>query len=125
MALKSLNLFLKPRRLLIRMRNMWICTMRGVRMGGGVQPSLSSRIVTRSRGAVTIGDGVLISFRVLIMAFDPAERRDRPISIGRHCFIGGGSIITPGVTIGDEAIVAAGSVVFDDVPARTIVAGNP
>jgi acetyltransferase-like isoleucine patch superfamily enzyme len=45
--------------------------------------------------------------------------------IGKHCFIGARSIILPGLTIGDESIVAAGSVVTKDVPPRSIVAGNP
>lgn len=49
----------------------------------------------------------------------------RPIHIGDHVWIGRRSIILKGVTIGDRAIVAAGAVVTHDVPADTIVAGNP
>jgi acetyltransferase-like isoleucine patch superfamily enzyme len=45
--------------------------------------------------------------------------------IGNHCFIGARSIILPGLEIGDESIVAAGSVVTKDVPPRSIVAGTP
>lgn len=45
--------------------------------------------------------------------------------IGRNCFIGGESLILPGVTIGDNCVIGAGSVVTKDVPARSIVAGNP
>ena len=45
--------------------------------------------------------------------------------IGRDCFIGGGSLIAPGVRIGDGVIVGAGSVVLEDVPDHTIVGGNP
>ncbi|MGB1311421.1 MAG: DapH/DapD/GlmU-related protein, partial [Leucothrix sp.] len=45
--------------------------------------------------------------------------------IGKHCFIGCASIILPNVTIGDQVIVAAGSVVTKDVPSNSIVAGNP
>ena len=48
-----------------------------------------------------------------------------PIVIGDHVFIGARSIILKGVTIGEKAIVAAGSVVVKDVPPLTIVAGNP
>jgi acetyltransferase-like isoleucine patch superfamily enzyme len=39
--------------------------------------------------------------------------------------VGGNAVVLPGVTIGDESIVAAGAVVFEDVPPRSIVAGNP
>lgn len=49
----------------------------------------------------------------------------RPISIGNDCWIGGGAIILPGVTIGDCAIVGAGCVVTKDVPRGCVVAGNP
>lgn len=48
-----------------------------------------------------------------------------PVTIGDDCWIGGGVIVCPGVTIGDRAVVAAGSVVTKDVPADTLVAGNP
>ena len=48
-----------------------------------------------------------------------------PIKIGHDVWIGGSCVILPGVMIGDNSIVAAGSVVTKDVPANTIVAGNP
>jgi acetyltransferase-like isoleucine patch superfamily enzyme len=48
-----------------------------------------------------------------------------PIRIGRHVLVGTGAMILKGVTIGDGAVVAAGSVVTRDVEAGAIVAGNP
>lgn len=48
-----------------------------------------------------------------------------PITIGNDVWIGGHSTILPGVTVGDGAVIAAGSVVTKDVPARTLVGGNP
>ncbi|GHU73516.1 hypothetical protein FACS189413_17980 [Bacteroidia bacterium] len=47
------------------------------------------------------------------------------VHIGKNCFIAVGATIMPGITIGDEVIVGAGSVVTKDVPSNTIVAGNP
>jgi maltose O-acetyltransferase len=83
---------------------------------------------------VTIGDGTEIGPAVQIYAADhprdPAVRRSglefgRPVRIGRNVWIGGGAIILPGITIGDDAVVGAGSVVTRDVPAGATVAGNP
>lgn len=49
----------------------------------------------------------------------------KPISIGEDCWIGGGTIICPGVTIGDRCVIAAGSVVTKDIPPDSLAAGNP
>ena len=49
----------------------------------------------------------------------------KPVRIGRNVWIGGGAIILPGVSIGDDALIGAGSVVTRDVPAAVTVAGNP
>lgn len=53
----------------------------------------------------------------------PPKHED--IRIGSNCWIGANSVILPGVTIGDNSVVAAGSVVVSDVPANVMVAGNP
>lgn len=84
--------------------------------------------------AVTIGERTQIGPAVQIYAADhprdPAQRREglefgRPVRIGRNVWIGGGAIILPGTSIGDDAVVGAGSVVTRDVPAGATVAGNP
>ena len=83
---------------------------------------------------VTIGDRVLFGPAVqLLAATHPLEAELRaqgleyaePISIGDDVWLGGGAIVLPGVTIGDRAIVGAGSVVTRDVAADVVVAGNP
>jgi maltose O-acetyltransferase len=83
---------------------------------------------------VTIGDEAQIGPGVQILTADhprdPEQRRagyefGRPIKIGSHVWIGGGAIILPGVTIGDDAIVGAGAVVTRDVAAGATVVGNP
>ena len=48
-----------------------------------------------------------------------------PIHIGDDCWLGGGVIVCPGVTIGNRVIVGAGSVVTHDIPDDVVVAGNP
>jgi len=60
------------------------------------------------------------------LAGQPADRSEvRPIVIGDNVWIGTGSAIYPGVSIGDNSIVALGSVVMSNVPANVVVAGNP
>jgi maltose O-acetyltransferase len=49
----------------------------------------------------------------------------RPVRIGRNVWIGGGALILPGVSIGDDAVIGAGSVVTRDVPAGATAYGNP
>ena len=84
--------------------------------------------------AVDIGEGVQIGPAVQIYAADhprdPARRRQelelgRPVKIGAFAWIGGGAIILPGVTVGEDAVVGAGSIVTHDVPPGATVAGNP
>lgn len=83
---------------------------------------------------VKIGDNCLFAPNVsLYTAAHPIEIEGRlqnigtgaPIEIGNGVWIGGSSIIIGGVTIGDNAVIGAGSIVTRDVPANTIVAGNP
>ena len=49
----------------------------------------------------------------------------KPVHIGKDAWIGAGATILPGVTVGDNAVVAAGAVVTKDVAPNTIVGGNP
>lgn len=125
MALASLNQ-LRPLRLFITgLRRRWLMWRTGVVIHPSASISLSSRFVTGRPGAIIVGAESLIAFKTLLDARDLASGEIRPISVGKRCFIGGGSMLLPGVSIGDECIVAAGAVVTADVPPRSIVAGNP
>ena len=48
-----------------------------------------------------------------------------PVHIGKNCWIGAGALILPGVTIGDDAVIGAGSVVTRDIPSGVVAVGNP
>lgn len=79
---------------------------------------------------VTIGNGVLIAWDCNITdrdyhKFESEKEKIRPIVIEDHVWIGLGCTVLKGVTIGEGAVVAAGSVVTHDVPARALVGGNP
>ncbi|HAR0596686.1 TPA: sugar O-acetyltransferase, partial [Enterococcus faecium] len=83
-------------------------------------------------GGICLEDSVLIGPRVNLITVnhltDPKERRGllvKPIHIKKNAWIGAGATILPGVTIGENAIVAANATVTKDVPDNTIVAGIP
>ncbi len=48
-----------------------------------------------------------------------------PVRIGKNCWLGAGVLVMPGITIGDNAVIGAGSVVTRDIPANTVAAGSP
>ena len=74
---------------------------------------------------IHIGEGTAVSFGAVILSHDYIRRMHVDTRIGRFCQIGANSIIMPGITVGDHSIVAAGAVVVKDVPAHSIVGGNP
>ena len=83
-------------------------------------------------GGITIEDDVLIGPKVSLVTenhpLDPKERKGligKPIHIKKNAWIGANATILPGVTIGENAVVAAGAVVSKDVPDNTIVGGIP
>ena len=86
----------------------------------------------QDQGGIQIGDGALIGHNVVLATINhdlnPEENRKNhyaPITIGAHVWIGSTATILPGVTLGDWAVVAAGAVVTQDVPPRTVVGGVP
>ncbi len=86
----------------------------------------------QDHGGIYIGDGSLIGSNVVMATINhgqnPINRSDNypaPIHIGKKVWIGSYATILSGVTIGDNAIVAAGAVVTKDVPANTVVGGVP
>ncbi|WP_124098180.1 DapH/DapD/GlmU-related protein [Ruminococcus sp. Marseille-P6503] len=86
----------------------------------------------QDHGGIYIGDGTLIGSYVVMATINhgqkPSERSDNfpaPIRIGKNVWIGSHAAILPGVTIGNNAIVAAGAVVAKDVPENAVVGGVP
>lgn len=83
---------------------------------------------------ITIGDDTQIGPNVQLLTpthpVDPEPRREKweaaqPIMIGNNVWLGGGVIVLAGVTIGDNTVVGAGSVVTKDLPANVVAVGNP
>ena len=86
----------------------------------------------QDHGGVTIGDGCQIGHNVVFATLNhglaPEERKSTypaPIVLGRNVWVGSNATILQGVTIGDNAVIAAGAVVTKDVAAGTVVGGVP
>jgi acetyltransferase-like isoleucine patch superfamily enzyme len=81
--------------------------------------------------SIVVGDDCLIGDLVAIFDSDHHQlepsrpTRVAPVRLGANVWVGRSATILPGVTIGDHAVIAAGSIVTSDVPARTLVAGAP
>jgi maltose O-acetyltransferase len=91
-------------------------------------------LVCLDTAPVTIGDDTQLGPGVQLLTpnhpLEPAPRRDgwesaEPITIGRNVWLGGAVVVCPGVTIGDDTVVGAGSIVVHDLPAGVLAVGNP
>lgn len=133
---------------LVRMETSWYCwRWRGVKLGNMASVGCK-KIYNPDRltvgdntyigeaniqllAAVSIGQNVVINDGVTILtgSHAPGDPHFRhvlaPVVIGDYAWVATNAIILPGVTVGEGAIVGAGSVVAKDVPAHTVVVGNP
>jgi acetyltransferase-like isoleucine patch superfamily enzyme len=91
----------------------------------GRRCSIGDRTQIHACRLVEIGDRTLISWDVTLLENNYHMNSKGPIRIGADVWIGCHAIILSGVTIGRGAVIAAGSVVTKDVPANTMVGGNP
>lgn len=106
----------------------------GYQIRVGARTFVNFGLVALDVAAIDIGDDVQIGSNVqLLTPTHPLEaeaRRDKwesadPIVIGSNVWLGGGAIVLPGVTIGEDTVVGAGAVVTADLPARVLAVGNP
>lgn len=106
----------------------------------GFQTFLGDRVfanfglVVLDTARVTLGDDTQLGPGVQLLTathpLEPGPRRERwesgeAITVGRNVWLGGGVIVCPGVTIGDDTVVGAGSVVTRDLPAGVLAVGSP
>ena len=100
----------------------------------GARSFVNFGLVVLDVAPVVIGADVQIGPRVQLLTathpIDPGPRRDKwesaePISIGDNVWLGGGVVVCPGVTIGENTVVGAGSVVIRDLPANVVAVGSP
>ena len=101
-------------------------------LGDGVYVNFNLTLVDDCK--ITIGNGVLFGPNVTISVtghpIDPELRAKgymyaSPVNIGDHVWIGSGAVICPGVTIGVNTVIGAGSIVTKDIPPNVVAVGNP
>lgn len=105
---------------------------RHVHLGKHVYANFNLTLVDDTH--ITIGDYTMIGPNVVIATGGhpilPSLRQEgyqynAPVHIGKNCWLGAGVIVVPGVTIGDNTVVGAGSVVTKDLPSNVVAVGNP
>jgi acetyltransferase-like isoleucine patch superfamily enzyme len=113
------------RELVLEARRQYFIRVWKMTIGEGSVISMSAKLDKTNPRGVHIGRYTVVTFGSAILTHDYINTVDRDVYIGDNCFIGAHSIVLPGVTIGDSCIVAAASVVARDIPAGSLVAGNP
>lgn len=114
-------------------RNRYVTALirRGLKLGKNVELNDGFFLDPSHCELITIEDDVVFGPRVSLFAHDASSKKVvgntkvAPVLLKRNCFIGANSTILPGVTVGQNSIVAAGSVVTRPVPENEVWGGNP
>ena len=105
---------------------------KNVHLGKNVYFNFNATLVDDTH--IYIGDCTMLGPNVVIATAghpilpelrEKALQFNLPVHIGRNCWLGAGVIVLPGVTIGDNTVIGAGSVVTKDIPANVVAVGNP
>lgn len=103
-----------------------------VHLGSNVYANAGLKLVDDTH--IYIGDYTMLGPNVVLATaahpIHPDLRRkglqyNKPVRIGKNCWLGAGVIVMPGVTIGDNTVIGAGSIVTKDIPANVVAVGNP
>ncbi|MEO8798928.1 MAG: sugar O-acetyltransferase [Polyangiaceae bacterium] len=106
----------------------------GTHLKIGARTFANYGLVALDVASITIGDDVQIGPNVQLLTpthpVEPNARRAKfeaakPIVIGNNVWLGGGVIVCPGVSVGEDSVVGAGAVITHDLPARVVAVGNP
>ena len=123
--LKSFDKFRRLRLALVGMKRAYLRHVWKMDIDPTTEMSLSAKFDKTHPLGVHVGRYSYVAFNARILTHDMTRNIKLDTRIGENCFIGGQSLILPGVTIGNGCIVGAGAVVTKSVPDNCIVAGNP
>lgn len=122
---RGLNRLKGLRTLLVTLKRLYYTRLWGMDIHPTAQFSLSAKFDRTFPAGVHIGPKTYIAFDARILTHDMTRGLYLHTRVGANCFVGGRSLILPGVEIGDNCVVGAGSVVTKSVPSGSLVAGNP
>lgn len=121
----GLNRLHRLRYAIVDLKRLYYCKFWGMDLAPGCTFSLSVKFDKTWPRGIHVGPDTYIAFDVRMLSHDMPRGLFTDTRIGARCFIGGRSIIMPGITIGDDCVIGAGSVVTRDIPSGSIAAGNP
>ena len=119
---RGLNRLKKLRRIFVDTKRLFYTRVMGMDLHPSAEFSLSAKFDMTFPKGVHVGPNSYVAFEVKILTHDRTRGLYTHTRIGRDCFIGGRSMILPGVEIGDGCVVGAGSVVTKSVPSGSVVA---
>lgn len=122
---RGLNRLKALRHVLVTLKRLYFTKLWGMDIDPTANFSLSATFDRTFPIGVHVGPQTYIAFDARILTHDMTRGMYLHTRIGANCFIGGRSLILPGIEIGDGCVVGAGSVVTKSVPPGCIVAGNP
>jgi len=125
MQVKKNNFYNKVRSIVLDLRTWYLKKFLGMNISCNARISFKAKLDKTNPKGIYIDDYSYVAFDAVILTHDYVRSIRLNTFIGKRCFIGARSVILPGLKIGDESIVAAGSIVTKDVPPNVIVAGNP
>ncbi len=107
-----------------------VTVVRGNSVKIGRNVTVMNNALFMAAGGITIDDDVMVAANVQLISnnhdmYDRQILTCKPVRLKRNCWIGAGATILPGVTVGENAVVAAGAVVTKDVEDNAVVGGNP
>lgn len=104
---------------------------KNIKVGNWCAPGMSSSCYIQARNGIVMGNNVRVAPGVGIISsghdLNDYDRHEKcsPIKIGNNVWIGMNAVVMPGVSIGDNVVIGAGSIVTSDIPSNSIAAGNP